>query len=127
MPPQIQNVSAADQQDIRDAIQDAINHLTTQITDAELQSCIREKLHDDATVIIGGGDKCDATTLGYTDWTRFGPFVSKSREIHLCLTNIRRGGHRLGARIMHELAHVCCWPDGGGKGVPENGEDWRIG
>ena len=130
MPPKIEGGSANDRDEIRRALDGVRRHLTTQITDAELQSCINAETQDDEVTIVAGGDLCyssPGSLYGYSTWTYIGPFViHKSKTIHLCLGNIGRAGISIASVLMHELAHICCWPDGGGMGVPEGREDFRF-
>jgi hypothetical protein len=119
--PDVRGGSAADEARIRNAIDEVLRRLTREITDDELQSCIRRKATAPDTVVFIGGDECFSYVRGYTTWWRIGPFRIKSDEVHICLGNIDRQGTVPAATLMHELAHTCCWDDGEGKGVPEWG------
>jgi hypothetical protein len=124
--PEIVGGTAGDQADIQQAINDVLSHLTTQITDDDLQRCIRAKATGNGKIFIGG-DECYSNTglRGYTTWTSLGPFTHHSNDVHLCLGNIRRQGTVPGATLMHEWAHTCGWDHGDGKGVPTDGH-FRI-
>ena len=119
--PTIVNVSSAEQAEIRNAIAGMIVRLS-QITDPDLRDCIEKKAKGNGQVINHSeqveGHEHD---LGFNEWRRMGPVVVwKSDDIHISLNN--HAGMQPSAledTLTHEWAHSCCWPEGGGKGVPE--------
>jgi|SRR5947209_3329382 len=119
---EIENVTSAEQQQVRDAIEEALRRIRTAIPSIEMENCIRKRARGNGK-IVNGGAECeeDPNCLGYHGWYGLGPFKVKSDDIHVCLGNIRRLGTDLSATIAHEWAHSCCWPEGGGGGVPSGG------
>jgi hypothetical protein len=126
--PIIINVSAQQQQQIRDAIDDVLQRLPGQITDEGLRDCIRKKaLGKDNEVSNNPHEPTPdgSRVLGYhKGYAILGIFKVKEDDIHVCLGNIEDScgaagfAEGLSVTLMHEWAHVCCWGEGEGKGVP---------
>ncbi len=118
--PQFEGGSAADQTAVTNAIRNMRNRLQPQITNPELQQCIRKQAQSDNTIHIDG-DECHTYMLGYHELWKVGPFTVKSDDIHICVNNHNTRGlppAELENTLMHEWAHSCCWEHGDGKGVP---------
>lgn len=120
--PDIVNVSSAEQAEIRGAIDRMIARLPTQITDEDLRDCIRRRALGNGKV-INHSEQVEGhqTDLGFSEWRVIGPIIVwKSDDIHISLPNhARLAPVELENTLMHEWAHTCCWPEGGGQGVPE--------
>ncbi len=101
MPPNTTGGSAAERAMIRSEITEMLDRLQPQITDIDLQACIRRRANGDDGVILGG-EFCYTYRLGFHEEWQWGPFKVKSDHIHICPNSISRHRTNPSATLMHE-------------------------
>jgi hypothetical protein len=120
--------TAGEQDQVENAVLEAINKAHDGITNPFLKKCVENHLLLDGSVIIEHGSRCedDPTLLAWNQWTLgwFGYKRSAEKVVHLCIDHIRSNA-QLVSVLVHEFAHSCCWDHGDGQGVP--GDDGTIG